>query len=191
MLRFLRRTYPVCVLLFLVFLPGKGFADETIKSKYFNISISDGIGRAGLMEKLNAGYFLRRNAAYFRKKEAAGANLNGPLAEALDAIYLKVSDIIDIHMYNLTIGLCIVADKTELSDTLESCISRRPDAPSFYYSDKDIIYISFKDMDPGMLAHEISHAIVAHYFAVVPPEKIQEVIAGYAEYSIRKLISGR
>jgi hypothetical protein len=48
------------------------------------------------------------------------------------------------------------------------------------------IYVSLKDVSLGMLAHEVAHAIISSYFVVAPPEKVQEVLAGYVEYSIRK-----
>jgi hypothetical protein len=49
-----------------------------------------------------------------------------------------------------------------------------------------MVYISYPEMTIGMLGHKIAHAIISHYFVVPPPAKIQEVLAGYVEYSIRK-----
>jgi hypothetical protein len=37
-----------------------------------------------------------------------------------------------------------------------------------------------------MLGHEIAHAIISSFFIVPPPEKIQEVLAGYVDYSLLK-----
>jgi len=36
------------------------------------------------------------------------------------------------------------------------------------------------------LGHEIGHAVISNYFVVQPPIRIQEVLAGYVEYQLRK-----
>jgi hypothetical protein len=40
-----------------------------------------------------------------------------------------------------------------------------------------------------VLGHEIAHAIMSHYFVVLPSEKIQEVLAGFVEYQLRKNVT--
>jgi len=183
-----KKIFLIIILFFVAFLPHNAFAAESIKSKYFNIHIYDGIDKVQLLKKLDAEYFLRRSVAYFEETGRPTADFDTLLGDTLDAVYLQVSDIIDIHMYSLTVGLDILPDKRALADTLEAYLNNRIDVPSFYFHDKNTIYISFADLNAGMLAHEITHAIVTHYFAVPPPTKLQEILSGYSEYSIRKLI---
>jgi len=57
---------------------------------------------------------------------------------------------------------------------------------SFYVFDSNTIFISYQDLTLGMLGHEIAHAVISGYFVVPPPDKVQEVLAGYVEYSLRK-----
>ena len=78
----------------MVFLSHKAFADEIVKSKYFNIHVYNGVDRFGLLNKLDAEYFVRRNIANFEGKN--DADFDALLGETLDAIYLQVSDIIEI-----------------------------------------------------------------------------------------------
>ena len=33
----------------------------------------------------------------------------------------------------------------------------------------------------NIIAHEMGHAIVDHYFAAIPPEKIRELLASYVD----------
>ena len=37
-----------------------------------------------------------------------------------------------------------------------------------------------------VLGHEIGHAVISHYFVVLPSVKVQEVLAVYVEYQLRK-----
>ena len=178
---------PAIILLAAVSLQAAASAEQTVKSKYFNIYIGQGIDRTELLQKLNAHYFLQLKAAFSDENYKSGTDADDQMARTLDAIYLEISDILDIHMYSFSIDLEIVPGKDALSDELFKYLNKRLDMPSFYFYDRNRIYVSFADMTLGMLSHEIAHAIVSHYFVVPPSVKVQEVLAGYAEYSIRKV----
>ena len=183
----LRKTVLLIAALFIIAVVSKNvFAEPLIKSKYFSVYADGDIDKVDLLKKLNAGYFLRLGAA-FSEKAGRGEELDSMVASTLDAIYLEVSDILDIHMYDLNIDLEILPDRAALASILKPYIGGKTvDMPSFYYYDKNRIYISLADLNSGMLGHEIGHAIVTHYFVVPPPAKLQEVLSGYVEYSIRK-----
>ena len=183
----LRKTVLLIAALFMIAVVSKNvFAEPLIKSKYFSVYADGDIDKVDLLKKLNAGYFLRMGAA-FSEKAGRGGDLDGMVANTLDAIYLEVSDILDIHIYNLNIDLEILPDRAALANILKPYIGGKTvDMPSFYYYDKNRIYISLADLNSGMLSHEIGHAIITHYFVVPPPAKLQEVLSGYVEYSIRK-----
>ena len=168
-----------------VLAPGNIFAQDTVDSRYFKITIHQGVSQPELLKKLHADYFLRMNAA-FSISESNSAEFSKFLGQTLDAIYLNVSDILDIHMYTFSVELEVYPDRSALADELQKYMDRKIDVPSFYYYDKNKIYISFGDLTLGMLSHEIAHAIISHYFVVQPSVKIQEVLAGYVEYSINK-----
>ncbi len=178
------------ILLAAVFLQRCAYAEQAIKSKYFNIYIGQGIDRTELLQKLNAHYFLQLKAAFSDENYKSGIDADDQVARTLDAIYLEVSDVLDIHMYSFSIDLEILANSSALSDELYPYLQKKINTPSFYFYDKNRIYISFADMTLGMLSHEIAHAIVSHYFVVPPPIKVQEVLAGYVEYSVRKTTTG-
>jgi hypothetical protein len=39
--------------------------------------------------------------------------------------------------------------------------------------------VSVADLHEGMLAHEMAHAIIDHFFAVRPPSSTAEILARY------------
>jgi len=55
------------------------------------------------------------------------------------------------------------------------------DAKAYYDPKTKSIYISVDNASQGVLAHEISHAILDTYFPVTPPGKIKEIISQYVD----------
>ena len=47
------------------------------------------------------------------------------------------------------------------------------------------LFTSEEKVSANVLAHEIAHCIVDHYFSVIPPTKVAEMIAQYADAHIR------
>jgi predicted metalloprotease len=55
---------------------------------------------------------------------------------------------------------------------------------AFYSLSKKTIWISVDDANLHVLAHEIGHAVVDHYFKVRPPYNIHELMAQFVEKHI-------
>lgn len=156
---------------------------QSLKSKYFDIEIREGVDKFDLIKRLKINYFLHLDTATSK----TSSDVDDQIKDAVDAIYLEVCDVLDIRMPSFRIGLEIVPGKNAISETVGPYYKEKIDVPSFYRYDNNTIYISSADLTAGMLAHEMSHAVISHYFVVPPPVKVQEVLSGYAEYSIRKL----
>jgi len=105
------------------------------EGKYFSIYGYKDLDIVNLLKRLNFEYLLHSQNLTASLRE----DFKSLLADTLDALYLEVSDILDLHIYS-------------------------------YH---------------GRI-HEIAHAVISHYFIVPPPAKIQEVLAGYVEYDLRK-----
>lgn len=156
-----------------------------LESKYFKADIDKAIDTRQLVEKLKVDYFLRLG----NNSGTGYYNPENLLKDGFDALYLEVSDILDIHMYDFQITLKIVNDKKYLSEIIQKYNIETPESVSFYHWEKNMIYISWDEFDICVLAHEIAHAIISHYFVVPPSQKIQEVLSGYVDYSIRKSLN--
>jgi hypothetical protein len=159
-----------------------GPAQDVVEGKYFTVYYGN-CDLAEIARKLDAEHFLHIDV--FSRKHAQG-DFNSVIADLFDSIYLEVSDILDIHMYSFKGTVHVLPSRAGIKDLLAKYMVNPPDMPSFYFQEKNTIYISFTDMSLGMLSHEIAHAIISNYFVVLPPVKVQEVLAGYVEYSIRK-----
>ncbi|MBL7131539.1 MAG: hypothetical protein ISS45_09095 [Candidatus Omnitrophica bacterium] len=167
---------------FLFILSSQNIFALELKSKYFEVHIHKDIDSYKLLRKLNINYFLHLDMTALK----ASPNLESMLRDTLDAIYLEVSDILDMHMYSFRVYLEILPNKNYLSKILQEHSRKEINISSFYFYEKNTIYISAEDLRVGMLGHEVAHAIISHYFVVPPPAKVQEILSGYVEYSLNK-----
>lgn len=154
-----------------------------LSSKYFDVTLKGGVDGLTLAKKLNINYFRHIETITNDDNPAS----EGMLGRALDSLFLEVSDILDIHIYSLKINLEVFPTRDFVNKEILRCSGKVLDMPSFYYYEKNTIYISEADLRTGMLAHEVAHAIISHYFVIPPPERAQEILSGYVEYSINKL----
>lgn len=116
----------------------------------------------------------------------SGDSVGDMLGKAVDGLYREVSDILDIHIYSFKGAIKVFSDQPALARFFRQEHGMEFKERSLYHFEKDVIYISLADVTVGMLGHEMAHAIISHYFVVPPPAKIQEVLCGYVEYSLRK-----
>ena len=108
------------------------------------------------------------------------------LAQMLDTLFIQVSDILEMHLYSLKINIKVFKNNTELSDIYSRLFKSSLDGKSsFYASDFNSIYVSEDGFKSGIIGHEMSHAIICHYFPTPVPIKVQELLAMYVEYTLR------
>lgn len=153
-----------------------------VKSEYFSIYGPGDLDVEELLLKLHFNYFLQPDSLLSETVQAP----RDILAQTMDALYLEVSDILGIHVYSFHGNIEFYPDQPSLNEAFKRYFDTDFGERSFYLHEKNTIYLSFQDLTLGMIGHEISHAIQSHYFVVPPPVKVQEILAGYVEYSLRK-----
>lgn len=116
-----------------------------------------------------------------------GANNTSILTDMLDTLFLKVCNILDMPLYSFQINIKVCEDATKLANIYRNLFGKElKNISSFYVYSLNTIYITKEDFKVSVLGHEIAHAIISHYFVVQPPMKVQEILAGYVEYQLRK-----
>jgi hypothetical protein len=154
-----------------------------IESKHFVVYYTPQVDIAGLVQRLNispsdrllAGQAINRGGPY-----------ESELAEMLDTLFMQVCDILDMQLYSFQGNIKICQDSGQLNKIYNGLFNRGLTANSFYVYSFNTIYISMPEFKREILGHEIAHAIISHYFVVQPPIKIQEILAQYTEYNLRK-----
>jgi hypothetical protein len=159
----------------------QGTGDKLAGGTYFTVFSDRAVDAYAVLGKIDTNYLV-----YASNGSQVNDNVSDILAKTLDGLYQEVSDILDIHIYSFKAVIQVMPDAASLGSLFKNTYGIDFNERSIYYFEKDIIYISLADMTVGMLGHEIAHAIISHFFVVPPPAKIQEVLCGYVEYSLRK-----
>lgn len=160
-------------------------AAKKIPGKHLTILYESGVDVSALLGQLNIGPSDRLLAGKTAKTKFSPEQ---ELAEMVDTLFIRVCDILDMRLYNKfegTIKICRNNEKLHqiyfdlFSDDLNCSFP-------FYVYGFNTIYISAENFTGVIIGHEIAHAVISHYFVVLPSVKIQEVLAGYVEYQLRK-----
>lgn len=112
---------------------------------------------------------------------------DGEFPDMLDTLFLEICNILDMQLYSYHGDIKVCHSQNQLKDIYK--ILFRKDLGnrlSFYVYDTNTIYISAGSFKREVLGHEIAHAIISHYFIVLPSVKIQEVLSSYVEFQLRK-----
>ena len=159
--------------------------DKKIEGKYVIVYYSSGLDAKHLAEQLN----IRPS-----DKISAGQPLEckdtceDELAQMLDTLFIQVSDILDMHLYSLKTNIKICKTAAELKDFYSRPYnSNLGNRPSFYIYDTNSIYVSEEAFKPAIIGHEMSHAVISHYFPLPAPARAQEVLSMYVEYNLRRI----
>lgn len=155
---------------------------ETVETKYFSISFCPACSVTEFASKIGTESSIR-----FETYGEAGSDIKSVIKSDIDTLYLEVCDVLDMHLNsyhgkinvypdNITVSKIAFGD-VQIIDSL---------LPSIYVPSQNTIHVSLKDVNTGMLAHEMAHVLISNYFVVAPGPKVQEILAGYVEYSVRK-----
>ena len=152
---------------------------DRIESNYFTVYLASGVNESNLVQALNMG-----SADSMLVGRRSTAEL--ALPEMLDTLFARVSEILDMHITSLKVNVKVCRDYGQLKNIYENLFSAELGRRSFYVFSFNTIYIAPDSFTREILGHEVAHAIISHYFVVQPPVKVQEVLAGYVEFQLKK-----
>lgn len=166
--------------------PGLAQLDEftqNTQSKYFNIYSPRKANFPALTRRLHirSEYLLLESAppGYGDSQDMLGA--------IIDALFLEACDILHMYVYNFKGNIKICQNQAELNRAFSELVGQDLRAPSFYVHNTNSIYINIQDIRSEVLAYEIAQAIISHYYAVLPPPGVQEILAKDVQTQIRRL----
>ena len=155
-----------------------------ISGKHFIVFYTPGLEIPDLVRQLDIGPSERVLVGKSTQKKLT---FETELIDMLDTLFMQVSDILDIHLYSLQGKIKVCRDYSQLSQVYDTLFNADlANQRSFYIHELKTVYVSVEGFTPEILGHEIAHMIICHYFVVPPPYRVQEVLAGYVEYQLRK-----
>lgn len=156
---------------------------RNIKGKHFSVYCAPQQDLSGLAERLNIGSSDKILSQCSINK---GGSADSDFTQALDALFMRICDILDMHLYSFNGTIKVCRDYKHLKQVYKSIFNEELRSLSFYVYDLNTIYTSAENFKSEIIGHEMAHTLISHYFVVPPSEKIQELLAGYAEYQLHK-----
>ncbi|MDD5165856.1 MAG: hypothetical protein PHQ57_00495 [Candidatus Omnitrophica bacterium] len=174
-----------CFFLLNFFQPAQGYQDSqqdtsswfTIRSSYFTIYYEPGVNLKRVLSRISSrGIYTR-----FTPKPDSLADIEDRISYRMDLILERVKEVLDIYPSVTNIQIKIFKDRKGLQDEYYGITLRSAPMKSFYVHSYNTIYTNEYDISDSVIAHEMGHAMVDHYFQVVPSEKMGEMLATYVD----------
>lgn len=108
-------------------------------------------------------------------------SLQQTLARKIDALFLRAQTILDMRRRMKRVHIRIYPDKAALAATYRRLFRAPCDLRAWYLFETRTIYLNLQDVHEGILAHELGHHIIDHFFEVRPPSATAEILARYID----------
>ena len=145
------------------------------------------------LESLNRKLKLGRSAGFlglFAGKESG--SIAERLERKIDQIFENAQTLLDMHNCKSKIKIMVHADQNEVDQSYSNLVSKynlsslHTDYIAFYFHKLKTVYISLETVTEGVMAHELAHAIIDHYFIIRPPSKVAEMLARYVDKHLER-----
>jgi len=103
------------------------------------------------------------------------------LKARFEIILLRVKEILAMDPKEFHIKVRIFKTRQEMNDTYALMFDNSANFKSFYIHYFKSVYTNEQDFIDSVMAHEMGHAVIDHYFSVPPPTKMAELMATYVD----------
>ncbi len=112
-------------------------------------------------------------------------NIEEEMGYKFDLIFYKVQELLDMRPKDLRVDVRIYRDQDNLDKIYMEIFDAQNKFIAFYVFKINTLFSCEEKISANVLAHEIAHCVVDHYFSVIPPTKVAEMIAQYADAHLR------
>ena len=103
------------------------------------------------------------------------------LKKKVDALYERIMEILDLRKRLNKVTINIYRDKKRLHAAYAGIYKTESPYRAWYTYENNTIYVSTDDLNEGILAHEMAHAIIDHFLIIRPPKATAEILARYVD----------
>ncbi len=152
-------------------------------SKFCTVFYYDDVDLKRVNRRVNLGFSNFYSPRSYR--EDPGFSIEDILSDKLDAIFNRAQDILDMYPAKIHVAINIYKTQADLDRVYEEFFNEKNSATSFYIYKTNTIYIIEPYLNENILAHDMAHCIIDHYFVILPPRKIQEMLAVYVDVHLK------
>ena len=103
------------------------------------------------------------------------------IQDKVDGIFTRVEEILGMRKAMDRVIINIYHNGRDLKKAYYDLYKKEGKLRSWYVYENNTIYINVKDLNEGILAHEMAHSIIDHYLTVRPPAASSEILARYVD----------
>jgi hypothetical protein len=147
---------------------------SSIESAYFTIYYRPDANLKRIFGRINTRSF---SVAHKPATDTLSSGLESKLAYRFDTMLCRVREILDMYPPSMHIVVRIFKNRKEVNSEYCRLTHFGDECRSFYIYSYNTIYTSEQDISDSIIAHEMAHALLDHYFSATPPEKVAEILA--------------
>ena len=132
-----------------------------------------------VLHEFNDNLRLNRKLNYAMRKNVV--TVADEVLAKLDIIIDKVQIVLDMFPNNYHVRVVLLPDDIDVARVYKKKYGKRVNHIAYYSLSEKTIYVSVDDTNLRVIAHELGHSVVDHYFEVRPPYNIHELMAQFAE----------
>lgn len=149
---------------------------SVIESGYFTIYYRPDANLKTIAKRLKKRFYVDKLAHSNPSREPSKR-----IAGRLDSLFRRAKEILGMYPRQIHASIKIFKNRKELEEEYYRLFNERKSLKSFYVYRYNTIYTDEKDISDSVIAHEMGHLIVDHYFSVRPPEKVRELLSSYVD----------
>ena len=165
-----------CLFMLVLFSPALGYE---LKTRYTTIAYDS----EHHLRKFNKEVVLGGLSYLLRDRRSITAD--DEIKNKIDVIVERVEAILEMYPKEVKLTISLLPSEDEVQVIYKRKYGKSVDFVSFYSPKDRTIFVSIKDVDLAVLAHEIAHSIIDLYYGVATPSKIHEVLAQYVESHLK------
>jgi len=103
------------------------------------------------------------------------------LKARIEIILLRVEDILGMTPTDFHVKIRVFKTRRQMNDAYNDMFNDGSNFKSFYMHYFRSVYTNEQDFLDSVMAHELGHAVIDHYFSMPPPSKMAELMATYVD----------
>ena len=156
---------------------------DIFSTRFCTIFYEEGVDLEKLDRSINLGFSDFYSPRRYRP--SMELSVKEMLTDKFDAIFNRVEDILDMYPSDIHVSINIYKTKDALDKAYEEIFNEPNKTISFYVYNTNTIYTTESVVNEGILAHEMAHCIIDHYFIILPPKRVQEMLAVYSDVHLK------
>ncbi len=162
------------LLVLMLFSPLKAADALVLKSRYATITYSD----YNDLKEFNYELYMGRLRPQIKKTGAD--TIAEEVVAKINFIVEKVMIVLDMFPPRLRFSIVICPNAKQVQKHFHKIYDIDVDYMAFFSPSRNTVFYSADNANIRVVAHEIGHVVVAHYFKIPPPQRIHELLAQFA-----------